>query len=493
MSTGKGLAIQVGGVAVGGASAGRAAASALGAATTTALEFLAKAAENARDERQRAEIEKRRIEIAELKGEIESGQRAAANMAENLKKLQLGRARKSIETRLEAVSRRRQQVAPTLAPTAVRQSKAKAGVGTLLDLEREVADLQSELRRQEEEVRTAITAALEMHTAGTDSVAAIERMVSLPLPPLERPADLVGYFEEAQSLWRRRRDDAARKSLADSLHRALGALPEEVPPTLLAAIGAEIKALASAPSEAAAQVVHGRAMDLVARAREDARNVAVLKDRMTAVRKDVQELMYAELSSDDQEVIADVGQVPAPDVIQRLEEHVQAARMQDHDRIVDQQRRFVRAATLDVLQQLGYETSVVDETTWFKNGSMFISRSDWGDFVVRITSVNGSLRVFAGRHVGDGAEASALGPLTPEMNRRYKARIDAWCGKYLGDLVKNLDRRGITAKVTELDVDPSLIQPVLSKELGEQMARRIEQRVRDDDASKRAGASGGAA
>jgi hypothetical protein len=216
---------------------------------------------------------------------------------------------------------------------------------------------------------------------------------------------------------------------------------------------------------------------LIERAKTETLAAEPLRERFEKAREQAEDLVYSELDESDQHRIADDEVVPDAAELAGLEARIAKARARDAAHIADQQRRLAMAATLDALQTLGYETSVVDEATWFKNRSMFISRPEWGGYVVRLTPRDGTMVLFAGRYVDEDSWNDATRPLSPEMEAHYRLRIDDWCSSHLPRLERALRNRGIELNVRDVEDDVHEIQPVARQELGDTMADRIQTRI----------------
>lgn len=477
MSTCKAVTVNVGGAAI-AAAAGIAVVAALGAAVAATVALAATAIQKAVDAKKKAEIEARKRVIEDLQQELEAGQRAAHNLAESRKVWRLEAKCSALNERLQQIGQRASLAALQLPqasqPIVVRKDADRA------ELEEAIRRLEATLHDQEKSLHAAIVQAVEAHTAAQGSIAAIDRLAALPPPPVEAPAELLAYFEETKTLLRARRSEAVKEALRESLERALLTVPEGVSRTTLTSIATEAARLGRAENEVQAADIYQRVLSLIATARAEAQAAGPLRNRMATVCKLAEDLVYARLDETDLRLLADESFLPDEAEVTRLENLVEVARAQDAARIAAQQRRFVMAATLDVLQQAGYETSVVDETAWFERGSMFISRPEWGDFVVRITPGAGTFRVYAGRYVGDLGDQPEM---TPEMEAYYTQRIDEWRGVHLKDWASFLKARGIDVSISELETDPKQIQRVTSSEIGksgrngEEMVGRIEQRI----------------
>lgn len=477
------MGIQVGGALV-GAGAGVAAVAALGVAAAATLGLMKAALDAARDAKERAEIEKRRREIADLQEELAAGTRAAERISENVRTWRLEARCKALNARLARVGQRAAVSGLTLPETSPAHPPSRAAGST--ELQREVARLEKRLQQQDDALRKAITHALETHAANQGGIDAIDRLAALPPPPLEKPADLLGYFEETQAVQRHKRNETAVTALRESLHRALKTLPDHVPHSAVEEIGQCVAEFNRARDESSAQTGHRRVIELIERARAEARIIEPLRARMAKAREVAADLVYSRLSEADQRLLADDDTVPDTEEVTRLESRVREATASDAARIFDQQRRLAMAATLDALQGLGYDTSVVDEATWFKNGSMFISRPEWGGYVVRVTPRDGKFVMFAGRYVDDASLKDAAEAITPEMEKFYRGKIDEWCAIHLPRLVEALKQRDIALNIHELETDVHAIQPVARGEIGDAMAKRIETRV--DERERRGGA-----
>jgi hypothetical protein len=482
MSTEKAVGINVGGALI-GAGAAVAAVAALGVAAAATLGLMKAALDAARDAIEKAKIEKRRREISDLQEELAAGTRTAEKIAENVKSWRLEAKCKALDARLHRVGQRAAITGLDLRETPPAHSPSREAGSA--ELEREVARLEDRLRQQEDVLRKAITGALETHAAKQGAMDAIDRLAALPAPSLEKPADLLGYFEETLAVQRHKRNATAVTLLRESLHRALETLPEQLPRSTAEEIGRSLVEFAAAQDESAASTGHRRVIDLIERAHAEARTIEPLRARMARARELAADLVYAQLSEADQRLLADEDSVPDAEEVARLEGRLRGAKASDAARISNQQRRLAMAATLDALQGLGYDTSVVDEATWFKNGSMFISRPEWGGYVVRLTPRDGKFVMFAGRYVDDASWKDAEETITPEMEKFYGGKIDDWCKSRLPDLVKALKQRNIALNVEEGETDVHAIQPVARDEIGDAMAKRIETRV--DERERRGG------
>lgn len=475
MSTEKGAGIAIGGAAMGAGAAGIVALAALGAAAVATARLIKSALEAARDAKEKAELEKRQREVSELQEELAAGQRAAATVLENSRTWRLEAKCKALNQRLD---RTVQRMASTgLGSIEAPNRRVIPDEATSAELEREITRLEQSLQQQEEALRHAITGALEKHAANQGGIDAIDRLAALPPPPLEKPADLVAYLEESERLQRDQRNAVGVTALRESVHRALETLPDHVSPSTMEEVGRAVSEFSKAEHESAAQTAHRRVIELIQRAQAEARTAEPLRQRLARARALAADLVYSQLPEADQRLLADENAVPGAMDLARLEERLHAAMAADAARIFDQQRRLAMAATLDALQSLGYETSVVDEATWFKNGSMFISRPEWGGYVVRLTPRDGSFVMFAGRYVDKFSSPNAAETLTPEMERFYHLKIDDWCEVHLPRLVEALKQRDIVLNVHEMDSSPNEIQAVTRDEIGAAMAQRIETRI----------------
>lgn len=483
MSTGKAVGVHVGGVLV-GAAAGVATVTALGVAAAATVALMNAALKAALDAKKKAEIEKRQREIAALQEELEAGKRAAESFAENAKTWRLEARCKALSARLDRVQTRAAAVSDTTPPRETPAHPVAPGADSA-ELAREVARLEEQLREQEDTLRKAITGALETHTAKQGGIDAIDRLAALPAPPLDKPADLLGYLEETEALQRDKRNETALKVLRVSLHRALNALPVGIPHATIEEIGNRVADFSRAQDEHRASTEYRRVLELIERAQADARAVEPLRARIAKACEVAADLVYSQLPEADQKLLADEDAVPDAMEMARIEERLREATASDAARIADQQRRLAMAATLDALQSLGYETSVVDETTWFRNGSMFISRPEWGGFVVRLTPHEGAFVFYAGRYVDDGSWREEEAPITPEMEKFYREKIDDWRKVYLPRLVEALGQRNIVLSVHETESAVSAIQPVAREEIGDAMASQIE--TRSDEKEHRGG------
>lgn len=480
MSTGKGADVSVGGQRISSSgSGGLAAVAALGLAVTATIGLMQKAMDAARDAKERAEIEKRKREISDLQSELEDGRRAAERFSENARTWRLEARCKVLNARLDRVGER--ATAAGLNPARVQPARPASKDAGSAALAAEVSRLEQTLQQEEAALRLAITKAVEEHSANQGVFNAIDRLAALPAPLLETPSDLVGYFEESESLQRNKRNTAALIALRESLQRALTTLPERVPQATLDDIGQRVAAFAEAADESSAQTAHRRVIELIEQAQTEARAIEPLRTRLEEARKRAADLVYSQLPESDQRQLADDDSIPDTTEMAALEARLRQAKADDAARIFDQQQRLAMAATLDALQNLGYETSVVDEATWFKNGSMFISRPEWGGYVVRLTPRQGTIVLFAGRYVDDASLQTAEEAITPEMEAFYSDKIDDWCTVHLPRLVAALKHRNIGLDIRELEEDVHEIQPVAREEIGDAMASRIETRVDDKE------------
>lgn len=475
MSTGKAGSVSVAGAALvpGGVAVATVAALAGAAALTFGAMKMAYDAAQAAIERER--IAKRMMELEALQAELTKGQEAASRFNENVTAWK-------VNAKCKVLDKRRVRNAERARAAGVQiRSVSQLPVG--LDsksLQGEVKRFESELAEQETALRKAITAALEGHTAEQGFAAAIDRLAGLPVPLMETPEDLLGYLEEAEILQKGKRTEAALKAFRKSVQDALQPLSDlAVPQSTLEEIARSVADFAKAKEESAASVKRLRIVELVNRATLEARAMEPLRRRVARARELAADLVYHPLTADEQGWLLDDNSVPEEEKIAALERRLAEAKAKDAEKIREQQQRLVMAATLDALQNLGYSTSVVDETTWWDNGSMFISRPEWGGYVVRLAQQDdGSIRFFACRYVDD----HGLDAMTPEMESFYEQKIGDWCGVHLKRLVDALKSRNIQLDIREVDeVCAADIQPVARDEVGTAMQEFIEEHRGDQE------------
>jgi len=418
---------------------------------------------------EREKIAKRMMELEALQAELASGQEAAARFNENV-------AAWKVKTKCKVLGKRRDRNLERAHAAGV-QLRGVLPLLSGLDskaLQSEVVRLESELAEQESALRKAIAAALEGHTAEQGVANAIDRLANLPVPLMETPGDILGYLEEAESFQKDRRNEAALKAFRKSVQDALQPLSDlVVPQSTLEGIARAVADFAKTKEESAASVERLKIVELVNGATSEARALEPLRKRVAKARELAADLVYHSLSAEDQGWLLDENSLPGEAKIAALERQLAEAKAKDAEKIREQQQRLVMAATLDALQNLGYTTSVMDETAWWEKGSMFISSPEWGGYVVRLTPQDdGSIRFFACRYVDD----HGLDAMTPEMEAFYEQKIGDWCDVHLKRLVGALEARNIQLDIREVDeVCAADIQPVASDEVGVALQKSIKE------------------
>ena len=309
-------------------------------------------------------------------------------------------------------------------------------------LRKEVARFQKELTEQENQLRQAITTALESHHAAQGVADSIGILADLPAPMLETPLSLLGYAEEKDRIQMSRNNASAVSAYRDAVKTELKKLEsKEIPRRDLDDLAKHV-ALFNQSTQASQSLeryerIKQKISEVIFRAEKE----EPLRRRLAASRAMAQNLLKEPDGQDIRWIYDECDEIDESKM-KALEDSLKAAKARDDLWIRDKQQRLTLEATRWSLLNLGYKISVNShEATWWKKDSLFFTRPEWGSHVVRLTydQKSGDMRFY----VGSMADNTMEGP----SKAATQNVVTSWCQSKLPQLLDTLKSQNVPVSI----------------------------------------------